>query len=450
MTSGTTDFTTFGAADSNPGTTFTATTAGTGGSGDGTVQFTDVGGGNMPTSMRFFINSDRRNNATAAPVYEKLNINNLDIRTDFSQLRNDTLSTAQYGFTAVGNLQSSGAGTNYQRGFQSSIENPNVECRNFAHFATTVGGATYNTGTGITATGHLVSAFYSNMDTSQLVGSGQIFATYNQGDAPSYFGGTIRTGQQTNPGGTSSAGSTPENNDQNFNWTTQSDASNAVRIRGGSILISRYSTTASAAGVAINRLGSTTGQFTTFKEDGNAVDSIYLDGGGGIIYGTGASDYRLKENIVDLPSAVDTIKSLRPVNYNYKDKAGKTRAGFIAHELAESNIPFAVFGEKDATKPVGTVTDYDGTVLETNVPEPEELTYEEQVIISPYVPAEPEEGIEEQECVCEMITRTKTWEATSEKPDYQTIDQSKLIPYLTKALQEALDRIEVLEGLVNS
>jgi hypothetical protein len=45
-----------------------------------------------------------------------------------------------------------------------------------------------------------------------------------------------------------------------------------------------------------------------------------------------------------------------------------------------------------------------------------------------------------------MVTRTKTWTATGTQPVYQGVDQTKLIPLLTKALQEALERIEVLEA----
>ena len=35
---------------------------------------------------------------------------------------------------------------------------------------------------------------------------------------------------------------------------------------------------------------------------------------------------------------------------------------------------------------------------------------------------------------------------TREVPDYQGIDQSKLVPLLTAALQEAIQRIEALEN----
>ena len=43
-------------------------------------------------------------------------------------------------------------------------------------------------------------------------------------------------------------------------------------------------------------------------------------------------------------------------------------------------------------------------------------------------------------------TLQQTWEATGTRPVYQGVDQSKLIPLLTKALQEALERIEQLEA----
>lgn len=44
------------------------------------------------------------------------------------------------------------------------------------------------------------------------------------------------------------------------------------------------------------------------------------------------SDSRLKENIVDLPSQLDNILSLRPVEFDYKDGSGH-QIGFIAQEV---------------------------------------------------------------------------------------------------------------------
>ena len=107
------------------------------------------------------------------------------------------------------------------------------------------------------------------------------------------------------------------------------------------------------------------------------------------------SDYRLKTNIADLTNCIDKVKLLKPVSYNWNGLLDKptdiVRHGFVAHELAEV-IPQAVMGDKDATK-----TDEDGN---------------ENVI------------------------------------DPQQIEQKYIIPTLTKALQEAIAKIETLETKV--
>jgi hypothetical protein len=46
------------------------------------------------------------------------------------------------------------------------------------------------------------------------------------------------------------------------------------------------------------------------------------------------SDIRLKENVIDLPSQLDNIMSLRPVEFDYKDGSGH-QIGFIAQEMQE-------------------------------------------------------------------------------------------------------------------
>ena len=45
----------------------------------------------------------------------------------------------------------------------------------------------------------------------------------------------------------------------------------------------------------------------------------------------------------------------------------------------------------------------------------------------------------------EAMPYGETWVQTGTRPIYQGVDQTKLIPLLTKALQEALDKIETLE-----
>jgi len=64
-----------------------------------------------------------------------------------------------------------------------------------------------------------------------------------------------------------------------------------------------------------------------------------------------SSDYRLKENIVPMTGALDTVAALKPVTYKWKID-GSNGQGFIAHELAEI-VPEAVAGEKDAVDAEG-------------------------------------------------------------------------------------------------
>ena len=163
------------------------------------------------------------------------------------------------------------------------------------------------------------------------------------------------------------------------------------------------------------------------------TDSIISDSTGRLSF-KGTSDYRTKTNIAPLSSATSIIKSLNPVTFEFVWSPGSTVSGFVAHEVQE-HFPEAVTGTKDQTTPIGTLTDYDGTVLETEVTEPDELEYTEEV---------------ETDGVATMVTRTRSWTATGTRPVYQGVDQTKLIPLLTKALQEALERIETLEADVAS
>ena len=101
------------------------------------------------------------------------------------------------------------------------------------------------------------------------------------------------------------------------------------------------------------------------------------------------SDYRLKSNIVPLDNAIDRLKQIPVHRFNWNDKLNEPKVdGFIAHELSEV-VPEAVLGEKDAIKEDGT-------------------------------------------------------------PDYQGIDQSKIVPLLTAALQDAITKIEQLETRIQT
>ena len=82
----------------------------------------------------------------------------------------------------------------------------------------------------------------------------------------------------------------------------------------------------------------------------------------GSITAAGASDYRIKENIVGITSAMSTVKKLNPVSYNIKkswnpDDKGDRMQGFLAHEIQEAitdNVGI-VCGEKDAVNPDGSI-----------------------------------------------------------------------------------------------
>jgi hypothetical protein len=96
------------------------------------------------------------------------------------------------------------------------------------------------------------------------------------------------------------------------------------------------------------------------------------------------SDYRLKENVAPLTGAINRLNQLQVRRFNFIANPGKTVDGFIAHEV-QAVVPECVTGAKDEV-------DDDGN------------------------------------------------------PVYQGIDQSKIVPLLTAALQEALQKIEDLEG----
>ena len=121
-----------------------------------------------------------------------------------------------------------------------------------------------------------------------------------------------------------------------------------------------------------------------------------------------SSDYRLKENVVPMTGSIDRVKALKPSRFNFLVDADNTVDGFLAHE-AQTVVPECVTGTKDAMRD----EEYEVTAAVLD-----------------------DEGLETTAAV--MGTRSV--------PDMQGIDQSKLVPLLVAALQEAIARIEILEG----
>ena len=102
-----------------------------------------------------------------------------------------------------------------------------------------------------------------------------------------------------------------------------------------------------------------------------------------------------------MENSIDRLNALKPVNFEWIE-SGERVDGFIAHE-AQLVVPDAVFGEKDAVRTEIVKDEHDA-------PTGEVLTV----------------------------------------PAYQGIDQSKLVPLLTKALQEAISKIDALEARVTA
>ena len=122
-----------------------------------------------------------------------------------------------------------------------------------------------------------------------------------------------------------------------------------------------------------------------FRNDANSVVGSIKSTASSTSYVT-SSDYRLKENVVDLDSAIARVKQLSPKRFNFIVNPETTVDGFLAHEAA------------------------------TVVPE--------------------------------AVTGTHNEVDSDNNPVYQGIDQSKLVPLLTAALQEAIAKIETLETKV--
>jgi hypothetical protein len=86
-----------------------------------------------------------------------------------------------------------------------------------------------------------------------------------------------------------------------------------------------------------------------FNNPNGRVGEIYTSGSS-TVYAT-SSDYRLKENIVPMTGALDTVQALKPVTYTWKVD-GSAGQGFIAHELQEV-VPDCVSETKDAVDAEG-------------------------------------------------------------------------------------------------
>jgi hypothetical protein len=129
--------------------------------------------------------------------------------------------------------------------------------------------------------------------------------------------------------------------------------------------------------------------FLSMRRSGSVIGSIERNGSNDSVNYETTSDYRLKENEENISDGIERLKQLKPYKFNWKSNpSGDKVDGFFAHEV-QTVVPEAISRTKDA-------------VDENN----------------------------------EIIP--------------QGIDQSKLVPLLTSALQEAITKIETLETKVTA
>jgi hypothetical protein len=206
------------------------------------------------------------------------------------------------------------------------------------------------------------------------------------------------------------------------NESVRVDSSNNVGIGTGSVIQSKLdvkTTNTSQTVLRVEMPGSSSFQTGLIIQSSSASaiiqkfvqgistrGSITFAGIGGVAYNT-SSDYRIKENIIAITDGIERVKQLKPSRFNFIG-GEQVVDGFIAHEV-QGVIPEAIHGEKDETEEYEIspeVLDEEGNVLE------------------------------------EAVIGTKD--------KLQGIDQSKIVPLLTAALQEAIEKIETLETRIQT
>jgi hypothetical protein len=160
---------------------------------------------------------------------------------------------------------------------------------------------------------------------------------------------------------------------------------------------------ADGARLRSSRASTSTREHLVFYNPNSGVGSITTSGSS-TSYNT-SSDYRLKENVVEISGATERLKQLQPKRFNFIADADTTVDGFLAHEVS-SIVPEAITGTHNEVQ-----------VWE----EGEELP----------------EGV--------SVGDNKLDSEGNTIPVYQGIDQSKLVPLLVATIKELEARITALE-----
>ena len=151
-----------------------------------------------------------------------------------------------------------------------------------------------------------------------------------------------------------------------------------------------------------------------------------------------SSDYRLKTDVQPMTGASARVQALNPVNFEWVTDGSRVD-GFLAHE-AQTVVPEAIHGTKDAMRDEEyEVTPATGDIYTPATDDVDEVIHSAD--------AEQPETLEDGQ---QWRETTAAVMGTRSVPDYQGIDQSKLVPLLTAALQEALTEIASLKTRVEA
>jgi hypothetical protein len=128
-----------------------------------------------------------------------------------------------------------------------------------------------------------------------------------------------------------------------------------------------------------NPATSSTRYFMSFATEGGVTERGYITYNGTSVAISQASDERLKENIVEAPSALPRIEAMRIHSFDFKEDGRHVDYGVIAQEL-HSVIPAAVFEGSDNED--GTINKPWSVGLEPVIPVLVKAIQEQQAIIS--------------------------------------------------------------------
>ena len=271
--------------------------------------------------------------------------------------------------------------------------------------------------TGDTASQVLGLQFQNNSEavTAQIFGTGEnsssgVFRIKGIGSVELHGGDVAVSGDATN------MYKLDANGHHFFNTTTNHNASE----------VNIDFTSASECGMGINDTNSgNLGPFIAFLTGGTFRGSIVNNNNTAVAYNT-TSDYRLKENVSYTFDATTELKKLKPCRFNFKTDKDNTINGFLAHEVS-SIVPEAITGTKDETRTTkNVVLDKNENIIATDITEDEWKIKKEEGTYSD----------------------DTSWKASITQKHYQQIDHSKLVPLLTKSLQEALAEIDTLKTKV--